>query len=45
MGPGDYNPRKHKLFQNTFTSSFVTKYQRDEYRRRGKTPGPGTYPN
>lgn len=45
MGPGDYQPKKALLFQNTFTSSFVTKYQRDAYRRKEKTPGPGIYEN
>lgn len=45
MGPGDYQPEKALMFQNTFTSSFVTKYQRDAYRRKEKTPGPGNYEN
>ena len=32
MGPGDYQPRKSLLFQNTFKSAFQTTYQRDAYR-------------
>ncbi len=41
MGPGDYEPKKPLVNQNSFSSSFLTKYQRDEYRKCQETPAPG----
>lgn len=33
MGPGDYNLNYKDTRNNTLASAFLSKYQRDEYRR------------